>query len=158
VGKKDTYSMCYYEYSKISKIVTQTYAWENNIEFYYKKLPKESKLILEVFFNKCDMTIVKESTWDLMTELNPQINSNISVVYKTKRIFADIITLFSKNLDEKSKNIYIKAIEAIDNTPDGKQLMELFKFNGLVHIKNSEINPLKEFYQKYLLLKKEKND
>jgi len=152
-AKKDEYVIDYYQYSKTSKLVAQMYAWENGLSFIFEPVPKRSKPVLDLFFHKADFAIVKEETWNLMQELNPQLSKELEVVHTSDRIFVDIITLFSNHLSQKDKDIYIRAIEAINTTPDGKQLMELFKFNGLTKMGEDQFRDMEQFYQKYKVLK-----
>jgi len=150
---KEEYIVDYYKYAKISKLVGQMYAWQNGLKFVFEDTPKSSKPVLDLFFHKADFAIVKEETWNLMQELNPQLSQELVVVHKSDRIFMDIITLFSNQLSQKDKDIYIKAIEAINTTPDGKQLMELFKFNGLTKMGEDQFKEMEHFYQNYKKLK-----
>ena len=151
--KKDKYMVHYFRYSTISKIVAQMYAWEHHQKFLFKKTPKESKPVLDLFFKKCDYAIVGEETWLLMQELNPQLKAKIKVVYKSDRIFVDLISLFSNKLSQRNRDTYFKAIAAINTTEAGKQLMRLFKFNGLIRIDDNQFKPLESYYQRYLKAK-----
>jgi len=150
---KKSYTMEYYRYSKISRTVAEVYGWERGIAFSFKAVAKPSKPVLDIFFKKADYGIVKEQSWLLMQELNPQLKEDIELVYTSDRIFVHIITLFSKHLSKKDKETYIKAIEAINETPEGKQLMELFKFNGLTKMGDSQFQEMENFYKRYQSLK-----
>jgi len=153
--QKEEYSVHYYRYSNISKVLGKTYAWEHNLNFVFYPIAKSSKPVLDTFFHKADFAIVKEDTWNVMQKLNPQLTKELRIAYRSKRIFVDIITLFSKHLSQQEKDIYIRAIEAINDTPDGKQLMELFKFNGLTKMGDDQFLGMEAFYKKYQALKVE---
>ncbi len=43
---------------------------------------KDSRVLLDVFFKKVDLGIVKKSTWDTMIELNPAILKRIKIIKK----------------------------------------------------------------------------
>jgi len=150
---KDEYMLHYYKYSKISKIIAQTYSWEHQKKFIFQQTATESKPVLNLFFGKCDYAIVKEKTWYLMQELNPQLSQTLQTVYTSPRIFQDLIALFSKHLNQKDRDAYYKAITSLTTTPAGKQLMKLFKFNGLIYFKKDQLYPLEQYYKHYLQLK-----
>jgi len=151
--KKDEYMVRYFRYSTISKTVAQMYGWKHHKRFTFQKTAKESKPVLDLFFKKCDYAIVKEETWNLMQELNPQLHDKLEVIYKSDRIFIDMISLFSNKLSDESKNVYLQAISAINTTEAGGQLMRLFKFNGLIRIDDNQFKALEDYYQQYLAQK-----
>jgi len=150
---KAEYKIHYFRYSTISKIVAQMYAWEHKKRFLFQKTPKESKPVLDLFFKKCDYAIVREETWNLMQELNPQLKEKIQIAYKSDRIFVDLISLFSNKLSDRNREAYFKAIRAINTTEAGKQLMRLFKFNGLIRTDDNQFKPLEDYYTNYLKAK-----
>ena len=146
---KDEYLVHYFRYATTSKIVAQMYGWKYKKNFRFKKVAKESKPVLDLFFKKCDYAIVREETWQLMQELNPQLQEKIKIAYRSERIFLDLISLFSTQLGQKDREAYFKAIKAINTTEAGKQLMRLFKFNGLVRIDDNQFKALEDFYKEY---------
>jgi len=145
----------YHKYSKISKIIIQKYAMEHNLNLKYISTKKESKPVLDLFFKKCDVAIVNEFGWELMQELNPQLGQSLVVVYKTDRIFAPMFSLFSKNMSSHKEKLYLKAMKDIRTTEDGKQLMQMFKFNKLIELDNNRLSGVEKFYNNYLVAKKE---
>jgi len=150
---KKVYRVHYYEYSTTAKMVAEIYGWENYLQMTFQKTLKESKPVLDLFFKKCDYAVVQEHTWNLMQELNPQLTQKLEIVHKSKRIFVDLISLFSNRLSQKDKDAYFRVIGAINTTAAGKQLMRLFKFNGLIRIDNEQFSPLENYYQEYIQLR-----
>ncbi len=145
----------YYKYSKILKLILQKYAIKHNLNLNYETTKKESKPVLDLFFKKCDLAITNQFSWKLMQELNPQLSKSLVVVHKTERIFTSLISLFSKNMSNFKKKLYLKSIKDIRTTQSGKQLMQLFKFNKLLKLENNSFRGLEKFYKNYLILKKE---
>jgi len=150
---KGLYLVEYFRYGTISKSVVQMYGWQHHLHFKFKKTLKESKPVLDLFFKKCDYAIVKASTWSLMQELNPQLTQQLKVVHTSKRVFVDMVALFSKRMSKEGKKKYIESMNAINTTEAGRQLMRLFKFNGLIFVKGNEFAPLEVYYSKYLKTK-----
>ncbi len=144
----------YYRYSKISEIIMQKYSMEHNLNLKYASTKKESKPVLDLFFKKCDIAIVNEFSWKLMQELNPQLSRSLVVTHKTDRIFTPIFSLFSRNIKERKKKLYLRAIKDIGITESGKQLMQIFKFNKLIKLDNSKLTRIEKYYKNFLKLKK----
>jgi len=145
----------YHQYSKISKIIVEKYAMEHNLNLEYISTKKESKPVLDLFFKKCDVAIVNEFAWELMRELNPQLSQSLDVIHKTDRIFTPMFALFSKKMSSRKKKLYLEAMKDIRTTEDGKQLMQMFKFNKLIKLNHSQLSGVEKFYKNYLIMKKE---
>jgi len=152
---KNNSTVHYYKYSKISKIIIEKYAINHNLDLEYVSTKKKSKPVLDLFFKKCDIAIVSEFSWELMQELNPQLNQSLVVVYKTDRIFTPVFSLFSKKINNRKKKLYLKGLKDIRNTEDGQQFMQMLKFNTLIKFDNSKLSEVEKFYKNYLILKKE---
>lgn len=152
---KNNYTVHYYKYLKFSKIIAQKYALKHNLSLKYSSTKKKSKPVLDLFFKKCDVAIVNEFSWKLMQELNPQLSQSLVVIHKTNRVFAPLFTLFSKNMNNHKKKLYLKAIKEMRTTENGKQLMQMFNFNTLVKLDSSKLSRVEKFYKNYLTVKKE---
>jgi len=147
---KQKYLVKFYHFAPMAKMVAQSYAWDHNMSVVFEESPKPTKPILDLFFKKCDLAVVKRESWELMQELNPQLTKKLFVKYETKRIFMDLVSLFSKQISKEDKELYFKAIDAINTTQEGHQLMRLFKFNGLLRLDYKQIAPMEAFYFYYL--------
>ena len=145
----------YHQYSKISKIVVEKYAMEHNLNLEYSGTKKESKPVLDLFFKKCDIAIVNQFSWELMKELNPQLSQSLEIIHKTDRIFTPMFSIFARKMNSQKNELYMKAIKAIRTTEDGKQLMEMFKFNAIIKLNQSQLSGVEKFYKNYLIMKKE---
>jgi len=145
----------YYKYSKISKIIIEKYALGHNLNLEYIGTKKKSKPVLDLFFKKCDIAIVNKFSWKVMQELNPQLSQSLVVMHKTDRIFSPEFSLFSKNMNNNKKEIYLKALNEIATTENGKQLMQMFKFNRLIKLDDAKLYGVEKFYKNYLIMKKD---
>ena len=144
----------YYLYYKMADIVAKKYALDHKLDITTKSVKKKSKAILDLFFKKCDLAVTTQSSWNLMKELNPQIENNLFVLYKSDRIFVDLISLFSNRLQPNIVEIYRKAILSFGTTKTGDELMKLFKFNGLTIFDDKQLTRMVDFYSNYIKEKK----
>ncbi len=144
----------YYTYNKLSEIVARKYAIKHEFSITTESTKKKSKAILDLFFKKCDLAVATQGSWDLMKELNPQIDKKLKVIYRSDRIFVDLISMFSKKMLPRVREAYYKAILTFGNTQTGGQLMRLFKFDGLMGFQDNQLEPLIRFYNEYLYMEK----
>ena len=114
-----------------------------------------SKVLLDLFFSKIDVAIVPLSTFDLATDLNPQIRQRIEILKFTK-FTSHSLGYYRKDIAKKDiDSIYNKGLKVF-STPRGKQMMDIYKIETLVHTQVSELDNAKELYNKYKKLKGKK--
>jgi len=112
---------------------------------------KMNRMILSLFFGRSDVALVYKSSYELMVEMNPQINSRIKILKS--------FPVLSKNMGFLRKN-YLKRTRIVENIrkfsihPRGRQIMNVFHCSavGIVSAKKA-LAPFEQFYQSYLALK-----
>lgn len=109
---------------------------------------KTMHVILPVFFGKRDACIVTRNAWDVMGELNPQVKRQLRVVAVSKPV-VPIVTCFHRGLSETLKQRIIDAAEKSFAKPSFRQLMALFKTDGLVHQPVSSLESTRELVATY---------
>jgi phosphonate transport system substrate-binding protein len=143
-------------YDTISaKIWFETICAKNNIkdkEKFFKKITeisKESQLILDLFFGKINACIVREKSFSLMNELNPQIGERIEALASSPSYLIAVIC-FSKNFsNELHKKYFMESALGIHKTVSGKQLMTVMKIDKLVPYKDEYLNTYIELLNDY---------
>jgi len=135
---------------------------ENNYASYkqfFKKIKEyknHSRTLMKLFFNKLDACIVPEHTWKLMVEMNPQISKKLKVLNKSKKIFIPALSLISTDMDDDIYNLHNKNTQQIMNTTSGKQILTLLKATSYQKLDKNMLQPMIDYYQEYLILKKKK--
>ncbi len=114
-------------------------------------ITKMNRIILSLFFGHADIALVYKSSYELMVEMNPQINSRIKILKS--------FPVLSKNMGFIRKN-YLKRTQITENIrnfsihPRGRQIMNVFQCPdvGIVST-DAALAPFEQFYQSYLALK-----
>jgi phosphonate transport system substrate-binding protein len=83
-----------------------------------------------------------------MGELNPQVKKQLRVVEKSQPM-VPVVTCFRSGFSETLKQRVIKAAEGSSGKPSFKQLMALFKCDGLVHQPVSSMESARQLLAKY---------
>jgi hypothetical protein len=115
---------------------------------------KSQKLMLDVFFQKSDFSVVTKVLYDDMVLLNPAIKKKILILKKSKPIFFLAIGLFHKDMSKKLVEQYYKLI---DNGEFNRKFSNLYKLLNLYGIQKTSFDDLKEldiYYDEYKKLKK----
>lgn len=91
---------------------------------------KTTQVVLPVFFGKADACIVTRNGWEVMCELNPQLKKQLRIVAVSPPVVPSL-TCFRRGFTEAFRQQVIKAVELSSTKPAFKQLMALFKTDGL---------------------------
>lgn len=100
---------------------------------------KPSKMILDLFFNRIDACLVDDWTLDAMSELNPQINETLSVIAESPPLVTSV-TFFRKEFGEQLKKKIRGISSLVDGSVYGRQLLMLFKSDGIEALEASDLN------------------
>ena len=113
------------------------------------EVSKESQLIMDLFFGKIDACIVREKSFILMNELNPQIGERLSAMESSPAYLIAVIC-FSKNFtNETHRKNFMESALAIDKTVSGKQFMTIMKIDKLLPYKDDYLNTYIELLNDY---------
>jgi phosphonate transport system substrate-binding protein len=135
---------------------------ENNLSShnnFFKKTHEyesHSRTLMKLFFNKIDACIVPEHIWNLMTEMNPQINKKLKIIDQSKKIFIPAISLISTKMDDDIYKLHKNNAQEIMNTTNGKQILTLLKATSYQKVNKDLLQPMIDYYQEYLTLQKKK--
>jgi ABC-type phosphate/phosphonate transport system substrate-binding protein len=86
---------------------------------------------MPVFFRQADACIVTRQVFDLSLELNPQISRELTIISRKGKLSQGIIAV-DRRLSEESKERLRQAFMTLHQTPEGAQLLMLFKVRKLV--------------------------
>lgn len=120
----------------------------------YINTGKFSTAILNTFFGKVDACIVPSYTLDLVSEMNPSIKKSLRVIKRSEEIFFPILAIFHINTQRKIIDDFALSVKGLKESPRGRNILNLFKMEGLRRISKEKIAPMKEYYNNYLGLRK----
>jgi ABC-type phosphate/phosphonate transport system substrate-binding protein len=143
-------------------LITKLYV-ENKILEKYKKLdvnfelyPTKQRALLKLFFGKVDAAIITNKSFELISELNPQIGKKVRVLEVTN-IEAKNFGFFNKSLNEESRTLINKQVKSLHETTRGKQILNIFKTDSIVESKLVDLKIIDEIYKNNMRLKKGKD-
>jgi ABC-type phosphate/phosphonate transport system substrate-binding protein len=109
-----------------------------------------NKTLLPVFFKKIDACIVDQSGWSVMTEMNPQLARKLKVVAKSPKLVDSLCGIRIKGWKrEHHRQDLIGALADMSSDPAGKQILTLFRFNGLAPFKEAYLEGIKSLRKKH---------
>ncbi len=114
---------------------------------------KNKRLLLDVYFNKSDFTVISKAIYDDMLLLNPAMKKNLLIIEKSDPIFFSALGLFHKDTPQKIvDNFYT----LVNNNIFNKNFSEFFKILNLYNLQKTSFNELKtldKYFDNYNKLK-----
>jgi phosphonate transport system substrate-binding protein len=115
---------------------------------YYQK--KSNRILLDVFFDKADSAVIYKSSYDIASELNPDIRNKMKILAE--------YPVRSKNFSYFRFNYpFKKELTAVsinfNQDARAKQILEVFKTPETDYCKVVELDEYDKFYKDYLALK-----
>lgn len=117
------------------------------------KLDKPAQVMLPVFFKQADACILPKQSYRTLIELNPQLQNEL-VVIKESPVFVNSIMCWNYSMDKSLIEPLLLAISNIPNTGSGKQILTLFKSDGIIEYDEKYLEETEKIFNKYNLIKK----
>jgi ABC-type phosphate/phosphonate transport system substrate-binding protein len=119
-----------------------------------KETRTAAKAVMPVFFRQADACIVTRQVFDLTAELNPQISRELTIISRKEKLSQGIIAI-DRRLSEETREKIRQAFLTLHQTPEGQQLLMLFKVRKLVpfvpdYMKGTEALYAEHSRQKYI--------
>jgi ABC-type phosphate/phosphonate transport system substrate-binding protein len=108
--------------------------------------------MMDVFFGKSDLTIVRESEYKTAVELNPQLGKKITVLTKSDP-FLVLIGGARDNLSDTSHKAAVDSLFQLSSTGKGMQLMKIIHAESFDTASKSDLNNVRDLLKRYQALK-----
>ncbi|MBS1828293.1 MAG: PhnD/SsuA/transferrin family substrate-binding protein [Acidobacteria bacterium] len=92
---------------------------------------KATQTILPVFFGQADACLVTGHAFLTLCELNPQVAQRLKPVATSPEV-ATLLWSFSRHADAQQQQLIIRVLQALPDTPVGRQIMMLFQCDRLI--------------------------
>jgi ABC-type phosphate/phosphonate transport system substrate-binding protein len=112
---------------------------------------KASNCVLPLFFGRVEACVIDSRNFDLMREMNPQLN-RLKVIGQSTPILEGLLAMPSKPAYPYKKE-FVDALVDIHKDPAGAQMIMLFKTGRLVRATDSDFETAKEMWRDYQRLK-----
>ncbi len=122
----------------------------------FKLMKNTAQAILNLFFDKADMAVATQASFETACELNPQIKEKIAIYDQTDLFIGNFVYL-RKDYDENaSRNIIVNAMN-IPKSPRGRQVMAMFQSDTIDLCKIEDLYPTLRLCKAYEELKTMQN-
>ena len=116
-------------------------------------IPKNTNTgMIDVFFGKSDLTIVRESEYKTAVELNPQLGKKLAILTKSEP-FLVLIGGAKDNMPEASHKAAVDSLIQLSSTEKGMQLMKIIHADSFESATKSDLNNVRDLLKRYQSLK-----
>ncbi len=120
-------------------------------EKYFKKIiysEKEWDLILNLFFGQTEACIVSNHDFQLMKELNPQIDCQLKTILISPKYLWGVVC-YTTLFDKKEKNLFYESALKFQHMPSGRQLFSLLRIDELIPFKQGFLDSFKTLLKNF---------
>ncbi|MCG8015929.1 MAG: phosphate/phosphite/phosphonate ABC transporter substrate-binding protein [Candidatus Thiodiazotropha sp. 'RUGA'] len=104
--------------------------------------------IVDLYFNKTDAALVSDTAFELASELNPRIRTNLKPLAESQGMIPQVIGL-NKNISEKNKARIDGIMSKTHQNKRIKHLLSLFRANKFIKLNQSDINSTQQLIKRY---------
>jgi phosphonate transport system substrate-binding protein len=104
-----------------------------------------AKALMPVFFRQADACVVTRQVLNLTAEMNPQISRDLTIIASKGKLAQGIIAV-DRRLSEETEERIRQAFLNLHKTPDGEQLLLLFKVKKLIPIPSGYLRETEALY------------
>jgi len=102
---------------------------------------RTSQVVLPVFFGQADACVVDRSGFEIMDEMNPQVGKTLVVAAKSDPYLDTMICVRKGKWEHPQYRAdLLDALRELNSDPGGKQILSLFKFEGMSSFKEEHLD------------------
>lgn len=98
-----------------------------------KEVKSVNFALMELFFNRSDVTIVRENEFNIAAELNPQLKKKLIVLKRSAPLFT-ILGVMGNRVSEQDFSDFFDKFNTITRTNKGKKLMSLVQVEDVIKV------------------------
>jgi ABC-type phosphate/phosphonate transport system substrate-binding protein len=110
------------------------------------EFPKANQIIMPVFFGQADACIASLTSFETMSELNPQLGKKLRILAKSPGFATGIISV-RKVVKNRRRDELIEALRTMDGETKGKQVLTIFRINRLVPFRNEHLASVEKLFK-----------
>ena len=111
------------------------------------RVSKASSACLPVFFGKADACIVDSPSWDVLTEMNPQLASRLRIAATSPPYVEGLVCLHAKHKDFVEE--LRQGLVELHKDPEGKQLLMIFRGERTDEVREADLGTARDLWVKY---------
>lgn len=110
---------------------TRSAALADQVSRNTSNIENASRAVLQVFFRKADASVVTSNVFEMVSELNPQVHKELRVLASSPEVVPNIF-FFRSGYTSPVRDKLEAALEAIHNSPAGRQILTVFQCDSMV--------------------------
>lgn len=122
--------------------------------FFAERLtPKNTNTgIMDVFFGRSDITLVRESEFKTAIELNPQVGKKLTILAESEP-FLVLVAGAKTSMPTRAHQVAMQSLVDISSTEKGKQLMQIIHAESFEAVTNKDLDSVRDLLNRYKSLK-----
>jgi ABC-type phosphate/phosphonate transport system substrate-binding protein len=141
-GQKGTIPMRWLKSLLEEKISSSPREFFGNIS----EFPKANQIIMPVFFGQADSCIASRTSFETMSELNPQLGKKLKILAKSPGFATGILSV-RRDVKNRRRDALVEALRTMDEDPKGKQVLTIFRINRLVPFRNEHLASVEKLFR-----------
>lgn len=109
---------------------------------------KENETLFSIFFNKLDFAVIREDSYLIACEINPQIKNNTKIIATSKQFINNFFAR-RKDIDPTIYKEIITIGMKLDNTIEGKQILNLMQMTSMHEINLADLMETAQLIKNY---------
>lgn len=108
--------------------------------------------IMDVFFGRSDITIVRESEYKTAIELNPQLAKKLTILAESEPMLG-LVAGAKISMSNKAHQVAKQSLIDLSYTEKGKQLMHIIHAEAFEEVGSKDLDSVRELLKRYKMLK-----
>lgn len=108
---------------------------------------KPTNILLPVFFKKVDAAVITKESFDVMCELNPNIQKELKILAVSKTLLFGVLSFDKRSKDIEREQFIYDILTTMHNDADGRQFLSLFSLDKIIPYKEEYLTKFMELYK-----------
>lgn len=112
------------------------------------EVKEASKVVLPVFFKQAHGCVMLDGSFDVVSEMNPQLKKQLSVLRESQDFLGGVV-LFPRDMDGEKKRTLKKICLRMSTYPKGMQILTLFRIDNLIEFPSGALDSLEQLLREH---------
>lgn len=110
--------------------------------------------LMDVFFSKADITVVRENEYNVALELNPQLAKNLIILDQSPPMLSAIAVINNKSITESDFMDFLASFNAIIKFKEGGKLLDLMQIDSVATVSPDDVSNVESLLNEQASLRK----
>lgn len=114
--------------------------------------------LMDVFFNKADITVVRENEYNIAVELNPQLAKKLTVLSKSEPILTTLGAINHHKITEQEFTEFLESFNQIVHSKKGEKLLGFIRIESVAAVFPDDMSTVESLLDEQAALRKIRQD